>query len=91
MDESVNVSWNHPDENDVFRWVVHYKYGNNWDYRVLNAADRSLTLTQKVMLPLTAAQKAAGSTSSTSISLNRIVVTAVDRTGNESLPFGMDL
>ncbi len=89
--ESVNISWNHPDEKDVFRWVVQYKYGNNWDYRVLNAADRSLTLQRNLLVPPTAAQKASGNIASTNLPLNGIMVKAVDRTGNESLPFKLDL
>ena len=62
------ISWTHPDEKDVFYWIVYYKYGNRWDYRVLPRNERWLALN-----PTTGTQR-----------LTTVIVTAVDRTGNES-------
>lgn len=67
--DSVQVSWTHTDEKDVFHWVVYYQYGKTWSYQILNRNDRSLQL----------------STLQGKNKLNAIAITAVDRTGNESI------
>lgn len=68
----VKISWSHSAITDVSNWVVFYKYGNNWDYKILdrteNATDFTHYLKEKEKKdPLTF-----------------IGVTAVDRTGNQS-------
>ncbi len=66
------IKWTHPDGYDVFNWVVYYQYGNTWNYQVLNRNERSIELYR---------------TTGTGISLQnlkKIIVTAVDRLGNES-------
>jgi hypothetical protein len=66
------ISWTHPDEKDVFHWVIYYQYGNTWTYQVCNHLVRSLQLEQ---------------TKGTGVlqqNLRSVIVTAVDRTGNES-------
>jgi uncharacterized lipoprotein YddW (UPF0748 family) len=63
------ISWNHSDAKDVFRWIVYYQYGDTWTSVILNRNDRFLV---KTALEGNA-------------KLNRVAVTAVDRTGNESL------
>lgn len=70
--DSVQVSWTHGNEQDVFRWVVYYQYGNRWQYRILNRKDRFFTL------PVTVTNN------NTAVLLGKIAVSAVDRTGNES-------
>lgn len=65
----VKLSWNHSDLADVFKWVVYYQYGNTWNYAILNSKDRFL-----VKPALEGGLK-----------LNKVIVTAVDRTGNESI------
>lgn len=70
--EKMKISWTHLDEKDVFRWVIYYQYGNIWHYQILNQNDRSLAL-----------YRTTGSGASIQ-KLNKIIVTAVDRTGNES-------
>ncbi|MCE3283095.1 MAG: hypothetical protein K0Q66_1832 [Chitinophagaceae bacterium] len=59
-------------DKDVFRWVVYYKYGNNWNYTVLNRNETSHELLKQIP---------AGKTTS---SLLQVAVSSVDRTGNES-------
>lgn len=68
LGDALKISWTHPDEKDVFHYVVYYKYGNNWRYKILNRADRSTTV------PFVEGKT----------NLTYIAVTAVDRTGNES-------
>lgn len=67
--ETVTLEWSHTDEKDVFKWVVYYKYGNNWRYKILNQQDKSLVL--KVQ--------------EGKLRLNAVAVSAVDRSGNESI------
>jgi hypothetical protein len=69
-EDRITINWTHPDQKDVFRWVVYYQYGNAWNYTILNRNELSYELRR------TSGEK--------SVSLNRIVVTAVDRVGNES-------
>lgn len=73
----LKITWEHPEAQDVFRWVVYYQYGNAWNYQVLNRRDRSFVKALK--------EEISGKPSTKGTSLNRIAVTAVDRTGNESL------
>ena len=67
------ISWSHSNEGDVFQWVLYYRYGNNWSYKILNYTDRN------TVLPTTTG---AGNNQS---KLNTVIVSAVDRTGNESV------
>jgi len=77
QNDSLKISWTHPDETDVFHWVIYYQYGNRWDYKILNWKDRSLTLAVKDLVRTNTAV-------TTQQSLKKIIVTAVDRVGNES-------
>ena len=71
--DSLQIKWAHINETDVFRWVVYYKYNTTWNYKILNRKDRTLEL------------KLNTGTNKALIYLNQIAVTAVDRTGNESI------
>lgn len=66
--DTVVVQWTHPNEPDVFRWVVYYQHGSRWNYTIVNRKERSV-----ILKPIEGKNK-----------LNRVMVTAVDRTGNES-------
>ncbi len=68
----VTISWDHPELEEVFKWVVFYKYDKNWDYKILerpkNIFELSLYMNQmESRRPLTS-----------------IGVTAIDKTGNQS-------
>ena len=68
----VTISWDHPELEEVFKWVVFYKYDKNWDYKILerpiNIFELSLYMDQmESKRPLTS-----------------IGVTAIDKTGNQS-------
>jgi uncharacterized lipoprotein YddW (UPF0748 family) len=71
--DNLQIQWTHNNEADVFRWVVHYRYGTKWSYKIFNKHDRSFQI------------KMIGGTEKAPLKLNRIAVTAVDRTGNESV------
>ncbi len=68
-EEMVNIHWSHADDKDVFRWVVYYQYGKNWSYRIMSRNDRTLQIP-----PHDGKNK-----------LSAVAVSAVDRTGNESV------
>jgi len=70
--EWIRVEWTHSDKQDVFLYVVYYKYGNAWSYEILNGDATKIEL-QKIK-GINAASK----------TLSAVIVTAVDRTGNES-------
>ncbi|GMV04117.1 MAG: hypothetical protein AMXMBFR53_03980 [Gemmatimonadota bacterium] len=42
--EGVLVRWEHRDPADVARWVVHFRSGDAWSYRILPAGERRLAL-----------------------------------------------
>ncbi len=69
-DDNITINWTHPDDKDVFQWVVYYKYGNNWNYSILGKLNHFTVLKKTI--------------TDKNIKLNMIAVTAVDRTGNES-------
>lgn len=70
--DSLKINWAHSNNADVFRWVVYFKYGNNWSYKIQDHHQHSLVL------------PAATSNNTQPSSLTQIAVSAVDRTGNES-------
>ena len=35
VEGKVSIYWNHPEKADVFKWVVYFKYGNKWTYKVM--------------------------------------------------------
>ncbi len=72
----LKMNWTHANEKDVFHWVVYYQYGTAWQYRILNRQDRSFHLNLA---------NESGAT------LQKIIVTAVDRTGNESVKTAIKL
>jgi uncharacterized lipoprotein YddW (UPF0748 family) len=68
----VRITWTHSQPEDVFRWIVYYKYGKTWNYVVLNRGDRSFVI------------KKLNEENANRAVLTHVAVTAVDRTGNES-------
>jgi uncharacterized lipoprotein YddW (UPF0748 family) len=67
----IKVTWTHSNSKDIFHWIVYYKIGENWAYRILPSNEMSARIERLNLAPMR------GKT-------NRIIVTAVDRTGNES-------
>lgn len=71
QEDMVNLSWDNTQDEDIFQWVVHYKYKGIWYYRILNREQKSLTL------PKTLADGEGDF-------LTHVGVTAIDRSGNQS-------
>ena len=71
---TLRISWEHPDENDVFRWVLYFQYeGSKWDFKILN--NDQLSELKTTLSYLVGEKK---------VKLSKIGITAVDRTGNQS-------
>lgn len=77
---SLFINWTPKDEN-AFRWVVYGEYGDKWDYQILNRDQNFASLKLQI-----------SDKNGKIIPLKRIMVTAVDRTGMESLqqPLGVE-
>ncbi len=69
---SFSVEWKATDKN-IFKWIVYYQYENKWEYKILTRSDTSFELNPKTT-----------DQSGKEYNLKTIVVTAVDRLGNES-------
>jgi hypothetical protein len=52
--------------------VAYYKYGNGWSYKILNRGERSINLAKTIKA------------NNKDQTLTSLIVTAVDRVGNES-------
>jgi uncharacterized lipoprotein YddW (UPF0748 family) len=72
MGDSVSVHWTHANEADVFHWVVYYQYGSKWEYKILNRSARELMVNSSMSI------------NNQIVPLGKVMVTAVDRVGNES-------
>lgn len=70
--DQLKIAWTHPDESNIFHWVVYTKYGSSWTYTILNRNDRS------TLVKLNSGGK-------TPQELKEVAVSAVDRNGNESV------
>ncbi len=66
--QQTTISWIQSNENDIAQYVVYYRYGKKWDYQILNRVLKSATIGN-----ILAGEK-----------LCEVIVTAVDRNGNES-------
>lgn len=69
--DRLQLNWTYPGQDEIFRWVVYFKYeGGNWDYKILNGDLNSFSL-----------QYVVGDKKK---KMEQIGITAVDRTGNQS-------
>lgn len=66
----VDLSWEHQNVDNVFKWVIYYRFGERWEYIIME------NQAMNVKLPSYAPD---GETK-----LGDVIVTAVDRLGNES-------
>lgn len=73
LTDTLKITWVASGEEEVFRYVIYFKYGNEWNYQIMNRKDNF------VEIPLFLENKDGAKTEITAIA-----VTAVDRTGNES-------
>ena len=72
QNDSLLIRWTSK-EHDVFKWVLYYQYENKWEQRIYNK-DETETLIKLYNNKLPEPAK-----------LKYIIVTAIDRTGNESV------
>ncbi|WP_026808990.1 glycoside hydrolase family 10 protein [Arenibacter latericius] len=76
--DSITFSWNHPEQYQVFRWVLYYqRQGKRWEHTILNQGTTSLTL------PITQENG--------KFPIVKAGLTAVDRTGNQSEFFELNI
>jgi uncharacterized lipoprotein YddW (UPF0748 family) len=81
------ISWRQTNTDDVFRWVVYYKYANNWEYKILSQKERSVTIPYFSERPQSGRKIKMDKTDDIRGSLDplsAVAVSAVDRVGNES-------
>lgn len=71
--DTLKVTWVPADGEDAFRYVVYFRYGKDWKYKIMNRKDNLIELPLYLEGSNGAKSKMAA-----------IAVTAVDRTGNES-------
>ena len=72
--DSTTLNWKHPDQEKIFRWVVYYQYGNNWGYTILTGPGKNHFKLARTKYE-----------GKERVALKKVAVTAVDRTGNESV------
>jgi uncharacterized lipoprotein YddW (UPF0748 family) len=83
--QSVGLAWTHPDESDVFRWIVYARYNQAWEPMVQNRYSTSTTLSRERAVEERSRRR--GQADSVRVRLERlqeVAVSAVDRVGNES-------
>ncbi len=86
--DRVNISWTHDDRRNVGSWVVYYKYRNSWQHKILGAKDQTITLPAfwvNTQYLKSQGEEIMKDASKLLHPLSLVAVTAVDRTGNESL------
>jgi len=76
------VGWAHPDPDDVFCWVVYYRVGDAWSWRILPRQARQATLA----LPPDTTAAAGAEPIGDAARIVEVAVSAADRVGNESRP-----
>jgi len=82
------VSWEPRGKEEVFRWVVYVKQGKNWRYEILNRRDRSFPVRLPGMAPCTGGEidlMWCDVPEENPGTITHVAVSAVDRTGNESV------
>ena len=88
-DQDVMIEWSHPDKRDVRQWVVYYKYEDAWQYKIVPGV-RSSVIIPSFTARSTSASAAESKDPDDLLALveplRHVMVTAVDRTGNESSP-----
>ncbi len=75
--DSLSISWTHNNEKDVFRWALYFRANGIWDYKVFNRKERSAVIPAYFILNQ-------GEENEERIYIDRLCLTAFDRTGNES-------
>jgi len=85
--EELTINWNHDNPKDVFRWVVYYKFADEWKYKIASRNSRSITIPVVEIKELNSKSEVENGEKVEMIEqyVTEIAVSAVDRVGNESL------
>lgn len=76
--DTIQFSWDHPEEFKVFRWVLYYqRQGQKWEHTILNRRTTSLTMPIRQ--------------ENSTLPIVKVGLTAVDRTGNQSEFFELNI
>jgi uncharacterized lipoprotein YddW (UPF0748 family) len=82
-DDSIKVIVTHSKINQLRNWVLHTKYGDNWDYQILGIKQNILSL------PISRLTKLSKKEFNNNLKLEALAISVVDKFGNESpLKFG---
>ena len=68
----IKIEWKLKDA-DTFKWVLYFQYENQWSYKIFSRNETNSTLNQKMI-----------DAQGREVLLKNIIVTAIDRSGNES-------
>ena len=79
LQDEINISWTPAVATDAFRTVVYYRYGDRWNYTILNRNEKNYSLKKAVEIQ------------NNQVALNKVAVTTIDRAGNESQPKIIDI
>mgnify|MGYP001579314404 CR=1 FL=1 len=82
---TARIAWTHPNEGDVFRWVVYAQYNNAWEPLIQNRYSKTLDLARERIVEERIRRRREADTVRVRVErLQQIAVSAVDRVGNES-------
>jgi hypothetical protein len=70
---AVELNWK-PKENDVFQYILYTNFDNNWEYQILPKSTNKKILNTFKMVD------------GKKVELKKVIVSAIDRAGNESSP-----
>jgi hypothetical protein len=82
--DSLEIGWTHENPAEVFRWVVYRRYAGRWDYTISSRLER----TARIPVSRLSAQRVEPADSTSPYRVDFCLeygVTAVNRTGNESI------
>ncbi len=83
--DTVIVSWSHPNIADVFRSVVYYRYNGTWEYVIVSKNDTACVLPMsRVVKRESRSRNGEANVTDSTETLNAVAISAVDRMGNES-------
>ncbi|MDX2444329.1 MAG: DUF1343 domain-containing protein [Bacteroidales bacterium] len=86
-EDTISLSWNHSDIDEISRWVVYYKYGTNWNHQIHGKNKMADKVSGFQINTNYLSQNDADSIKDIEkvlIPIDSMAVSAVDRFGNES-------
>lgn len=83
INDNLKITWKHKHIDQVFSWIVYYKLGNRWEYKILTKDKSNLELPVVVELK---SFNGDGAESVRNYEITEIAVSAVNRSSEESIP-----